>query len=407
MKNINKSKTLRLFLPLCYALVLASCTEIGAPIEIAPENMTLRQIVGKNFQNTNFVIGTSVQYQYLTNSTLYPVYSSEFGAASPDSVFSQLVVYPTLGGGWFGDKYRNFFKDARRQSQQLKANSSISAVCSNGVKKDDVSAEELELTMNHYIKTIATEIEANKDVVKWMEVVADAIAVTNVKGMGYNRSSLTNTETYAAGNFLGPVAGTSTAELPWSFMGFETITVQGVPFEMPVYIAKAFTLANQHAPNVKKLFVQEMDEMNPMIWNNVKKTILALRAKGIKVDGLGWKGSVTMGWEKNIDNLQQLSLLVDWCYLNNVEFYITGLEVKVSSIADDLDKVGKTRQEQADTFDSIVNIMSTKAGKGAFGIWFGLFNGQSVNGQTMGNLFDMSGEKTTAYSSVSSILLSK
>lgn len=407
MKNRLKIKVFVAFMPFCFAILLAGCADFGTPIDVAPENMTLRQIAAKHYQNTNFVIGTKIQSKYLINSTLYPVYSSEFSSAAPDSVFSQLMVYPNAGGGWFGDKYRVFLLDARRQSQYIKADISVSTLCSNELKADNITAENMESTMTYYIKTLASEIESNKDVIKWMDVISDAIAISDVKGIGHTRSSLTNTETYSTGSFLGPKAGIDTQESPWSFMGFETVSVQGAPFTLPVYIGKAFALANQYAPNVKKLFVQDMDDMNPVVWNNVKKTILALRAKGIRVDGLGWKGAVTMGWEKNINNLHQLSLLVDWCYLNNVEFYITGLEVKVSAIEGDLDEVENTRQKQADTFDSIVQIMSTKAGKGAGGIWFGLFNGHSKDGQTMGNIFDISGQKTTAYTSVSSILLSK
>lgn len=407
MKNINKINALKVILPFCFTMILFGCSEFGTPIEIAQENMTLRQVVGKHYQNVNFIVGAKVQYDYLTNATLYPVYSSEFIASAPDSVFSQYVVYPNLGGGWFGDKYRVFLKDARRQSQFIKANTAISSLCSNAVKVDNITAENMEALLTYYMKTVSVEIEANKDVIKWMDVVADAITDKQVNGIGYTRSSATNTVIYPAGSFLGPVAGTNAIESPWAYLGFETVSVQGSPFSLPVYIGKAFSLANQYAPNVKKLFVQNMDVMNPIVWNNVKKTILALRAKGIRVDGLGWKGSVTMGWEKNIENQRQLSLLIDWCYLNNVEFYITGLEVKVSSIDNDLDKVSNTRQEQAETFNSIVQIVTTKAGKGAAGIWFGLFNGQSGNGQTIANLFDISGKKTAAYTSVSSILTNK
>lgn len=406
MKKYIIKKVFLAFLPLYAIIFLASCSDFGTPIDVAPENMTLRQVVGKYYQNVNFVIGTEVQTDYLRNSVLYPVYSSEFGASSPDSVFSQLVAYPIEGGGWFGDAYRRFLSDARKQAQFIKADVSISSLCSQEVKADDVSAEKLETIMTYYMKTIASEIESNKDVIKWMDVVADAIAVADVKGMGYTRSSTSNTETYQAGSFLGPIAGVHTVETPWSYMGFETVIVEGSAFTLPVYIGKAFALANQYAPNVKKLLVQEMDEMNPLVWSNIKKTILALRSKGIRIDGLGWRGSVTMGWEKRISNQQQLSLLIDWCYLNNIEFYITGLEVKVSDIEGDLDRVEDTRQEQAETFHSISKIMSAKSGKGASGIWFGLFNGHSVNAKTMANIFDISGEKTPAYFSVSSNLMS-
>lgn len=406
MKNIFLKLIRTLFLTFV-ALVIFSCTDLGTPIDIAKENLTLRQLIATNYQNSNFIIGTRIQTSFLSMPALYKVYAAEFKGSSPDSVFSQEVVYPDLGGSWFRDKYNTFFTDARRQSQFLRVRASISSECSPSAKSDDMSATDLEALMTHYLTTLSTDLEANKDVIKWMDVVDDAIVTTEVKGLGYNRESTTNTVTYPVGSFLGPRTGTNSVESPWAYLGFDTIAVQGSPFVMPKYISKAFAIANQNAPNVKKLFVQGMDDMNPLVWNNVRNSILAMRSKGIRVDGIGWRGSVSLGWEKNTQNLQQLSMIVDWCYLNNVEFYITSLEVKVSDIPNDNDNVIVTAQDQANTIQSIVQIMATKAGNGAAGIWFGLFTGESVNGKTYGNLFNAGGEKTVVYNSVNSILLSK
>lgn len=407
MKNIFLKLLIRISFPTFIVLMIFGCTDLGTPIDIGKDNMTLRQLVATNYQNNNFLIGTRVQASFLSIPALYKVYTAEFKGSSPDSVFSQEVVYPDLNGSWFRDKYNTFYNDARRQSQLLRVKASISSECSTSAKSDNISATNLEALMTHYLTNLSRELETNKDVIKWMDVVDNVIVTSEVKGLGYKRESATNSVTYAVGSFLGPRAGTTSLESPWAYLGFDTIVVQGSPFVVPKYISKAFTLANQYAPNVKKLFVQDMDDMNPLVWNNVRNSILAMRSKGIRVDGIGWKGSVSLGWEKNIQNLQQLSMIIDWCYLNNVEFFITSLEVKVSDIQNDNDKVILTAQDQANTIQSIVQIMAAKAGKGAAGIWFGLFTGESVNGKTFGNLFNAGGEKTIVYNTVNSILLNK
>ncbi len=403
MKNQKIKQLINACLTVSMTFLLFSCTELGSNIDVAPENITLRQLIAKNYQNSNFAIGTRVQSFFLLNPPLYKIYAAEFKCSMPDSVFSQETVYSSLGSGWTNDKYRVFMTDARRQGQFLRAKASISSECSSFAKMDNTSSSNLDSLMTHYLTNLSTDLEANKDVIKWMDVVDDAIVVNEVKGLGYNHESSTNTITYPIGSYLGPRFGTTDLESPWTYIGFDTTLVQGNPFIMPKYITKAFSLANKYAPNVKKMFVQDMDDMNPLIWNKIKNCILAMRSKGIRVDGIGWTGSVSLGWEKNIQNIQQLSLLIDWCYLNNVEFYITGLRVKVSNMPNDNDQLINTATDQTSTITSIVQLMATKAGSGAAGLWFGLFTGESVNGQTFGNLFDTSGVKTPVYGSVSSI----
>ena len=45
---------------------------------------------------------------------------------------------------------------------------------------------------------------------------------------------------------------------------------------MPLYITKAFEIANKYAPNISLVFNQH-GGMEPKMWDNVKKTILYLR----------------------------------------------------------------------------------------------------------------------------------
>lgn len=403
MKNQKIKQLINTCLTVSIIFLLFSCTDLGNNIDVAPENITLRQLIAKNYQNSNFAIGTRVKTSFLQNPTLYKVYAAEFKCAMPDSVFSQETVYNSLGSGWANDKYRTFMTDARRQGQFLRAKASISSECSLFAKNDNTSKKDLDSLMTYYLTNLSIDLEVNKDVVKWMDVVDDAFVVNEVKGLGYNHESAANTITYPVGSYLGPRLGATDFESPWTYTGFDTTLVQGNSFIMPKYISKAFTIANKFAPNVKKLFVQDMDDMNPVIWNKIKNCILAMRSKGIRVDGIGWSGSVSLGWEKNIQNIQQLALLIDWCYQNNVEFYITGLRIKVSNMPNDNDQLMNTAQDQIKTVSGIVQLMAAKAGNGAAGLWFGLFTGESVNGQTFGNLFDTGGAKMPVYGSVSSI----
>ena len=67
----------------------------------------------------------------------------------------------------------------------------------------------------------------------------------------------------------------------------------------------------------------------------LKETILYLRSKGLRVDGIGWQGHLKLSKttgdfiEKTDEALKDLSDLIDWAHANDLDFHVTELDYKV------------------------------------------------------------------------------
>jgi GH35 family endo-1,4-beta-xylanase len=160
------------------------------------------------------------------------------------------------------------------------------------------------------------------------------------------------------GDWFGPKKGTNLWENPWLKMGLDS---NG----FPNYIVKAFEIATEHAPNVKLVYNQNAGMQEPM-WDKVKETILYLRSKGLRVDGIGWQGHLKLSRATGqfIDNTDQalldLSRLIDWAHANNLDFHITELDYKVS----DLSNLSNELQLQAELYQKIINVLQSKVDSG-------------------------------------------
>ena len=151
------------------------------------------------------------------------------------------------------------------------------------------------------------------------------------------------------GSWFGPKPGTNRWENPWLTMGLDE---NG----FPNYIIKAFEIATKNAPNVKLVYNQNAG-MQKLMWNKVKETILYLRSKGLRVDGIGWQGHLKLSKttgdfiEKTEEALNDLSDLIDWAHANDLDFHVTELDYKVvdkSNLKDEF-------QTQAVIYQKIIN----------------------------------------------------
>ena len=77
-------------------------------------------------------------------------------------------------------------------------------------------------------------------------------------------------------------------------------------------------IANKHAPNLSLVFNQH-GGMEPKMWRQVKKTILYLKSKGLRVNGLGWQAHLRSNQPLANDSsqLKFLGELVDWAHKND------------------------------------------------------------------------------------------
>ena len=117
--------------------------------------------------------------------------------------------------------------------------------------------------------------------------------------------------------------GTNLWENPWTQIGKNA---DGIP----LYIAKAFEIAKQYAPNVSLVFNQHAG-MQPEMWDKVKETILYLKSKGLKVDGLGWQGHLrdNVILSLNKEKIDYLLSIIDWAHQNDLDFHVTEIDYRL------------------------------------------------------------------------------
>ncbi len=67
------------------------------------------------------------------------------------------------------------------------------------------------------------------------------------------------------GEWFGPKPGTDKWENPWPIIGYDTTHA----LRPPLYIKRAFELANEYAPNIKQI-INQHGTMNDVAWDKVK-----------------------------------------------------------------------------------------------------------------------------------------
>ena len=155
-----------------------------------------------------------------------------------------------------------------------------------------------------------------------------------------------------------PQRRTEKWENPWLQMGLDE---NGYP----LYILKAFEIATKHAPNIKLVYNQNAG-MQTKMWDKVKETVLYVRSKGYRVDGIGWQGHIglsptTKALKENTEvALKKLSNLIDWAHQNNLEFHVTELDYFI----DDLSELEEGYKKQAEFYKKLVSILKEKSKTG-------------------------------------------
>ena len=177
--------------------------------------------------------------------------------------------------------------------------------------------------------------------VKWMDVVNETI----------NRD----------GSWFEEKPGVTQWENPWEQIGRDENDV-------PLYISKAFEIANKYAPNISLVFNQH-GGMEPKMWDNVKKTILYLRDQGYRVDGLGWQAHLRSNkpLALNKKQLDYFDKLIDWAHQNNLDFHVTEIDYQIMDSSFNLQAL----QDQASAYSNILKVLLSKRKNGVvtFNTW--------------------------------------
>ncbi len=264
------------------------------------------------------------------------LFLKDFKFLTPANAAKQQRIYPSPGV-WQWDRIEEFLEFSKSHNLTLRVHGPISPQASKWAKEDHRTAQELEEVMVEFMT--ASALRYNEEpTVKYMDVVNETILPD--------------------GSWFGPKSGTNSWENPWLTIGLDE---NG----FPNYIVKAFEIATKYAPNVKLVYNQNAGMQKPM-WNKVKETILYLRSKGLRVDGIGWQGHLKLSRttgdfiEKTDEALIELSNLIDWAHANDLDFHVTELDYKVI----DKSKLEDEFQTQAILYQKIVNVLKSKTSTG-------------------------------------------
>ena len=280
-------------------------------------------------------IGATLNYHQL-GTKKENLFLNDFNFLTPANAAKQARLHPRPGI-WQWDRIENFLQFAKNNDLIVRIHGPVSPQASKWAKEDHRTAAELENVMVNFMTQTAKRYNEESNV-KYMDVV--------------NETILPN------GKWFGPRKGTHLWENPWLKMGLDE---NGYPN----YIVRAFEIATANAPNVKLVYNQN-GGMQSAMWERLKETVLYLRSKGLRVDGIGWQGHLnlsrsTLQFIENSDRaLNELSKLIDWAHANNLDFHVTELDYRVN----DMTNLSEELEFQAELYEKIIKVLQSKVNSG-------------------------------------------
>jgi len=309
---------------------------IEEPVETPEEyqeqiQKDIKTIVAENYPKNTFVVGATLSYNDFETVT-EALFLKDFDYATSRNFAKQPYVHPEPGV-WRWGRIEQAVSFADANNIQLRLHSPISPQASKWALNDDRTAEELSLNMEEYMTALCNKINVLSSV-KWMDVVNETIE--------------------RDGNWFMDKPGITSWENPWVKMGYDANNV-------PLYITKAFEISNELAPNVGQIYNQH-GGMEPAMWEKVKETILYLKSRGIKIDGLGWQCHLKPN-SRVVDapeNLEYLANLIDWAHANDLSFHITEMDYHIKSETNFVAEYSA----QADAYTAILEVLAKKTTSG-------------------------------------------
>lgn len=319
-----------------YLFILCTLTSCVSNKELKNEKKSLiNSSKNDTYTKGKVLVGATLNYEEL-NTKKEALYLKDFKYLTPANAAKQTRIHPEPNV-WNWKQIDDFILFAKKNNLVMRLHGPISPQASKWIKEDHRTKEELESILIEFLTTFTKRFN-NEPSVKWMDVVNETIL--------------------ADGSWFGPKPGTNQWENPWLQMGLDD---NG----FPLYILKAFEIATKQAPNIKLVYNQNVGMETPM-WNKVKETVLYLKSKGYRVDGIGWQAHLLLGAKRedfvdNIDvTIQKLADLIDWTHTNNMAFHVTELDYLVKNKKD----LENERQIQKHVYQKIVDVLIAKSKNG-------------------------------------------
>lgn len=255
---------------------------------------TLREVVEDRFPEGNVFMGANFQ------PLEWRDYINHFNLVTAGSYFKQLKIHPD-NDTWDWESTDGYVEWALNNDAIVYMHSPISPQCSEWAKGDDRTPEELLQNMSEFVPAIA---ERYSPYASYMEVVNETVHDST-------------------GEWTGPKPGIEDWENPWLAIGFD-------PDGIPTYIRTAFELSNQYASPDVKLGWNHNGGLNLIAWEKIITTIEILKSEGLRIDYIGYQAHVGIEGH-NLQDVEEwasnLNSLIDYCHQNNMEFFITELDV--------------------------------------------------------------------------------
>jgi GH35 family endo-1,4-beta-xylanase len=305
-------------------------------------NSELLKTKGSKRRSDTVIVGATLNHNEL-NTIKEELFLKDFKYLTPANSAKQTKIHPTPKV-WNWQQIDDFISLAQKHDLQVRLHGPISPQASQWAKEDYRTPKELNQIMTEFATAFAMKFN-NEPTIKWMDVV--------------NETILPN------GEWFGPKKGTDKWENPWLKMGLDE---NGYP----LYILKAFEIATNHATNIKLVYNQNAG-MQTEMWNKLKETIVYIRSKGYRVDGIGWQAHIglsptTEALKENTDvALKKLSKLIDWAHQNDLEFHVTELDYFIQ----DKSKLKEGLKSQATFYQKLINVLQkkTKSGVVTLNLW--------------------------------------
>lgn len=281
------------------------------------------------------LVGVTLNYEEL-GTKKERFFLKDFKYLTPANAAKQSAIHPDPNK-WNWGKINDFIVFANKHNLTVRMHSPVSPQASKWAKEDHRTPKELAQNMEEYMIAVSQKFNS-EPAIKYMDVVNETIL--------------------ADGNWFGPKPGTGEWENPWVKMGFDD---KGYP----LYILKAFEIATKYATNIKLVYNQNVGMETPM-WDKVKETILYVRSKGYRVDGIGWQAHILLGAKRKdfVDNtdetIQKLADLIDWAHEHNLAFHVTELDYLVK----DKNLLESERLIQKRVYQKIVDVLVEKSKNG-------------------------------------------
>lgn len=330
----NKKINFTLFILFCSILFLQSCSISKKNIE---NNNSTHKIDFQQYKTNNILVGATLNH-YELNTKKEELFLKDFKYLTPANAAKQSRIHPQPNK-WNWTIIDDFISFANKHKLAVRLHGPMSPQASKWAKQDYRTAKELETNLIEFTTAFAKRFNNEKTVV-WMDVV--------------NETILSN------GKWFGPKKGTNKWENPWLKIGLDK---NG----FPKYILKAFEIATKHATNIKLVYNQNSG-MDDVMWDKLKETVLYIRSKGYRVDGIGWQAHLLLGAKRKdfVDNtdktMRKLGNLIDWAHQNKLAFHVTELDYLVKN--KDLNKKDSERIIQKRVYQKIIDVLVEKSKNG-------------------------------------------